>query len=66
MRVDTEFVERVARLEFWQVPLATSPFFVTSMRGAIAVGLEDFCERVIVNEVPELLTEDSFALRVAW
>jgi hypothetical protein len=58
--------ERIARLEFWQVPLAQSPFFVTSMRGAIAVGLEDFCERVVVNEVPELLTDDTFALRVAW
>jgi hypothetical protein len=58
--------ERVARLEFWQVPLAQSPFFVTSMRGAIAVGLEDFCERIVVTEIPELHTADSFALRLVW
>ncbi len=58
--------ERVARLEFWQVPLAQSPFFVTSMRGAIAIGLEDFCERMLVNELPDLLTPDTFALRLMW
>jgi hypothetical protein len=58
--------ERAARLEFWQVPLARSPFFVTSMRGAIAVGLEDFAERVLVVDLPELLTPDSFALRLVW
>lgn len=58
--------ERVARLEFWQVPMAQSPFFVTSMRGAIAIGMEDFCERVLIVDMPELLTADSFALRVVW
>lgn len=58
--------ERAARLEFWQVPLAVSPFFVTSMRGAVAVGLEGFSKRVAVTEAPELLTPDSFALRLAW
>jgi hypothetical protein len=58
--------ERVARLEFWQVPLAQSPFFVTSMRGAIAIGLEDFCERILVTDVPEHLTSDGFALRLVW
>lgn len=58
--------ERAARLEFWQVPLARSPFFVTSMRGAIAVGMEDFCERVLVTDLPAQVTAESFALRVAW
>jgi len=58
--------ERVARLEFWQVPLARSPFFVTSMRGAIAIGLEAFCDRIVVNEIPDLLTAESFALRLVW
>jgi hypothetical protein len=58
--------ERVARLEFWQVPLAQSPFFVTSMRGAIAVGLEDFCDRIVVNDLPDRLASDSFALRLVW
>lgn len=58
--------ERVARLEFWNVPLARSPLFVTSMRGAVGVGLEDFCARVLVTEVPELLGPEGFALRVVW
>jgi hypothetical protein len=58
--------ERSARLEFWQVPLAQSPFFVTSMRGAIAVGLEDFCQRIMVTEIPSHLSEEGFALRLAW
>lgn len=58
--------ERQARLEFWQCPLARSPFFVTSMRGAIAVGIEPFCDRVIVTEVPEHASPDGFALRVTW
>jgi hypothetical protein len=58
--------ERIARLEFWQVPLAQSPFFVTSMRGAIAIGFEDFCDRMVVSDIPDLLTSDSFALRLAW
>jgi hypothetical protein len=58
--------DKSARLEFWQVPLARSPFFVTSMRGAIAVGIEPFCERVLVTEVAGHTTADGFALRVAW
>ncbi|MDB4947278.1 MAG: hypothetical protein JWP97_6812 [Labilithrix sp.] len=58
--------ERQARLEFWRVPLARSPFFTTSMRGAIAVGIEPFCARVVVNDIPEMMTEDGFALRVTW
>jgi hypothetical protein len=58
--------ERMARLEFWQVPLAQSPFFVTSMRGAIAVGLDPFCEKLVISEIPELTTKDFFALRVMW
>jgi len=58
--------ERMARLEFWQVPLAQSPFFVTSMRGAIAVGLEPFCEKLVISEIPEHTTKDFFALRVMW
>ena len=33
---------------------------------AIAVGLEDFCERVLVTDLPEYLTSDCFALRLAW
>lgn len=58
--------EKSARLEFWRVPLARSPFFVTSMRGAIAVGIEPFCERAIVTEVAGQTTAEGFALRVAW
>jgi hypothetical protein len=58
--------ERIARLEFWQVPLAQSPFFVTSMRGAIAVGLEHFCERVVVTELADQTTKNGFALRAMW
>jgi hypothetical protein len=58
--------EKVARLEFWQCPLARSPFFVTSMRGAIAVGAEPFAGRVVITEIPEMTTSDAFALRVMW
>ena len=58
--------EKLARLEFWQCPLAKSPFFVTSMRGAIAVGAEPFAERVVISEIPEMTTPDGFALRVMW
>jgi hypothetical protein len=58
--------ERVARLEFWQVPLARSPFFVTSMRGALDAGIEGFCRRAIITDVPELWSPDGFAVRLAW
>ena len=58
--------EKIARLEFWQCPLAKSPFFVTSMRGAIAIGAEPFAERVVISEISEMTTPDSFALRVMW
>lgn len=58
--------EKTARLEFWQCPLARSPFFVTSMRGAIAVGAEAFADRVIISEMPEMTTSEGFALRVKW
>ncbi len=57
---------RQARLEFWQCPLARSAFFVTSMRGAIAAGIEPFCERLVVTESPEHSTTEQFALRVMW
>jgi hypothetical protein len=55
-----------ARLEFWKVPMARSRFFVTSMRGAIAVGIEPLCDRVLVTELPEHGGSDGFALRVSW
>jgi hypothetical protein len=55
-----------ARLEFWRCPLARSAFFRTSMRGAIAAGIEPFCDRVVVNEVADYATVDGFALRVSW
>ena len=58
--------EKLARLEFWQCPLARSPFFVTSMRGAIAIGAEPFAERVVISEIPEMTTTEGFALRVKW
>jgi hypothetical protein len=61
-----KLAEKQARLEFWQCPLARSPFFVTSMRGAIAVGLEPFCSRVNVVDLPEQATKDGFALRATW
>ena len=57
---------RSARLEFWQCPLARSSFFTTSMRGAIAAGIEPFCERLVVTESPDQTTPDQFALRVMW
>ena len=57
---------RLARLEFWQCPLARSPFFMTSMRGAMAAGIEPFCDRLVVTEIPEYATPDSFALRMMW
>jgi hypothetical protein len=61
-----KLAERQARLEFWRVPLARSPFFTISMRGAIAAGVEPFCDRAFVSELPEFATPDSFALRVRW
>jgi hypothetical protein len=58
--------EKIARLEFWQCPLARSPFFITSMRGAIAVGAEPFAERIVITEIPDMTSGDGFALRVMW
>jgi hypothetical protein len=58
--------ERHARLEFWRCPLAQSPFFVISMRGAIAAGIEPFCDRVAVTDLPDYASADGFALRVRW
>jgi hypothetical protein len=58
--------DRAARLEFWRVPMAASRFFVTSMRGAVAVGVEALCDRVLVSELPGYAEEDGFALRVVW
>jgi hypothetical protein len=55
-----------ARLEFWRCPLARSAFFRTSMRGAIAVGIEPFCDRVVVNEIAHQNSPDGFALRLSW
>ena len=61
-----KIADKACRLEFWQVPLARSPFFVTSMRGAIAVGIEPFCKRLVVSELATYTTSDGFALRLAW
>jgi hypothetical protein len=62
-----KLAEKSARLEYWNVPLARSRFFVTTMRGSVAAGLEPFCRgRVFVTELAESRRSDSFALRVAW
>jgi hypothetical protein len=58
--------ERAARLEIWKCGLASSPFFVTSMRGAIGAGMDAFCARAIVTEVPGSTTADGFSLKVTW
>lgn len=58
--------ERSARLEYWQCPMARSPFFVTTMRGVVSAGLEPFCSRINVVELPARTTDDGFALRVSW
>lgn len=59
--------DKTARLEYWNVPLARSRFFTTTMRGSIAAGLEPFCSgRLVVNELNESRRPDSFALRVTW
>lgn len=58
--------EKSARLELWNVPMARSRFFVTSMRGSIAAGFEPFCGKVVVAEVTDSMRPDSFALRLAW
>jgi len=58
--------EKIARLEFWQCPLARSPLFVTSMRGALAIGAEPFADKVVISEITEMTTPEGFALRVMW
>ncbi len=58
--------ERAARLDVWKCPLAGSPFFVTSMRGAIGAGMEAFCARPILSDVPGSVTADGFAMKLTW
>jgi hypothetical protein len=59
--------DKSARIECWNAPMARSRFFVTSMRGSVAAGLEPFCGgRVVVNDVAESVRPDFFALRVTW
>lgn len=58
--------ERAAQLEIWKCPLARSPFFVTSMRGALAAGLEVFCKQLTIAPVPGSVTEDGFAMKLTW
>jgi hypothetical protein len=57
--------ERSARLDFFKVPLARSRFFVVSMRGAVAAGLEAFCDRCVVTEL-SCDNAEEFVLKATW
>jgi hypothetical protein len=46
--------------------VASSRFFRGSFRGAVARGIEPFCERALVVEVDERRTATSFVLRASW
>jgi len=58
--------ERSARIELWRVPLVQSPFFCTSMCGAIEAGLLLFRKTATVTEVRDEATEDGLTMRATW
>ena len=55
-----------ARVELWQVPMVRSPFFCSSMRGAIQAGLALLRPRARVELSDDAPGVDSLALRAAW
>lgn len=58
--------ERTARIELWQVPFGRSPFFRTSMSGAIEHGLRLFRATARVVEDTSSPVPGGLALRATW
>jgi hypothetical protein len=58
--------ERTARIELWRVPLVQSPFFRTSMCGAIEAGIALFRDTATVTELRETTSDDTMVLRATW
>jgi hypothetical protein len=58
--------DRAARIELWRVPMARSPFFRTSMCGALEAGLTLFRKTASVVETQDATHEDDIVLRATW
>jgi hypothetical protein len=58
--------ERSARIELWRVPMARSPFFCTSMCGALEAGLALFRKKASVVDTKEATSDDEIILRATW
>jgi hypothetical protein len=58
--------DRSARIELWRVPMVVSPFFRTSMCGAIEAGLTLFRRTASVVETQEAAHSDDLVLRASW
>lgn len=58
--------ERSARIELWRVPMAVSPFFRTSMCGALEAGLALFRKSASVIETQDATSPDDIVLRASW
>lgn len=58
--------DRAARIELWRVPMARSPFFRTSMCGALEAGLSLFRKTANVVETQDAIDENDIVLRATW
>jgi hypothetical protein len=58
--------ERNARIEIWQTPLCVSPFFRTSLCGAMEHGLRLFRRSARVTELPRTLVPHGMAMDASW
>ncbi len=58
--------ERSARIELWKVPLVASPFFRTSMCGALESGIALFNRGGRVVEIKDGEGPDTAAFRATW
>jgi hypothetical protein len=55
-----------ARVDLVGCPLLAYAHFRNGLRGVTSAGMEFFCERAYVHELPKLTTSTSLTMRLSW
>ncbi len=62
----TKLGPKDARADLVNNPIVGIPYFRNGFRGLYQVGIELFCQKAYVTEVPRATTETACALKIAW
>ena len=62
----TKIGPKEARAELVQTPVIGIPYFRNGFRGLYTVGVELFCTKAYVQEMPKRTTGDACMVRISW